>query len=69
MSEQADGNSLDAYVTSFTASSEPLSSHDGLVIVGKGTRLTGTIQSCQLLDVHGVLEADVVTDRLIVRDG
>jgi len=42
---------------------------DGVVIIGKGTEVSGTIGTCQVLEVHGVVEADVVTERLIVREG
>ena len=42
---------------------------DGLVIIGKGTRVTGKIGDCRILDVYGILEADVVADFLVVREG
>ena len=42
---------------------------DGLVIIGKGTRVNGKIGDCRILDVYGILEADVVADLLIVREG
>ncbi len=51
--------------------SEPLSvpCKDGVVIVGKGTQISGIIGTCQVLEVHGVVEADVTTERLVVREG
>ena len=51
--------------------SEPVSvpCRDGVVIIGKGTQVSGTIGTCQVLEVHGVVEADVTTERLIVREG
>lgn len=42
---------------------------DGLVTIGKGARVTGQIEDCTLLDVYGIVEADVVTDVLVVRNG
>ena len=50
---------------------EPVSvpCRDGVVIVGKGTQISGTISACQVLEIHGVVEADVTTERLIVREG
>lgn len=42
---------------------------EGVVVVGKGSRVSGAIGDCQVLDVYGVVEADVVTERLIVREG
>ncbi len=42
---------------------------EGWVVIGKGTRVHGKIGDCRRLDVHGILEADVVTDLLVVREG
>ena len=42
---------------------------DGVVIIGKGARIEGQIKDCTLLDVHGLLDADITAGRLIVRDG
>lgn len=42
---------------------------EGLVTIGKGTHVTGKIGDCRTLDVHGVLEADVVAETVIVRSG
>lgn len=42
---------------------------DGLVVIGKSTHVSGKIGACRVLDVYGVLEADVVTEMLIVREG
>lgn len=42
---------------------------DGIVIVGRGTRVSGKIGDCRMLDVHGVLEADVLADFLVIREG
>lgn len=45
------------------------SPEEGLVTIGKGTRVTGNIGHCKKLDVYGVLEADVIAETLIVRAG
>ena len=47
----------------------PAPHEEGLVVIGKGTRVRGTIGDCQRLEVHGILEADVVADVLIIREG
>lgn len=49
-------------------SSDP-TREEGWVVIGKGTRVQGKIGDCKRLDVHGVLEADVVADLLVVREG
>ena len=41
---------------------------DGLVVIGKSTHVSGKIGACRVLDVYGILEADVVTEMLIVRE-
>ena len=51
------------------AAADTKPSEDGIVIIGRGTRVTGKIGDCRMLDVHGVLEADVVADFLVVREG
>ena len=50
---------------------EPVSAQggDGVVIIGKGTQISGIIGDCQVLEIYGVVEADVTTERLIVREG
>ena len=42
---------------------------DGLVVIGPLSSVSGKIDACRILVVHGVLPADVVTEMLIVRDG
>ena len=42
---------------------------EGLVVIGRGTRVNGRITDCRVLDVHGIIEADVVAEKLIVREG
>ena len=41
----------------------------GIVTIGQGTRVTGTIDECKTLDVQGVLEGDTVAEMVIVRNG
>lgn len=55
--------------TGQAATAETKPSEDGVVIIGRGTRVTGKIGDCRMLDVHGILEADVVTDFLVVQEG
>ena len=42
---------------------------EGEVIIGRGTRVFGSIADCRRLDVYGVLEADVVAEVVVVRVG
>jgi cytoskeletal protein CcmA (bactofilin family) len=51
------------------ASQSVAAQEEGLVVIGKGTRVHGKIGDCRKLDVHGILEADVVADTLVVREG
>lgn len=48
---------------------DPASIEEGVIIVGKGAHVFGNISSCRKLEVHGVLEADVVADAVLVREG
>lgn len=69
MSNRVNGNSQEAQVTRFATATESGSGEDGRVIIGRGTRVKGTVTECRVLDVYGVLEADVISDQLIVHDG
>ena len=42
---------------------------DGYVLIGKGTKITGDISNCTLVEVQGVLEGSVTADSVIIRDG
>lgn len=42
---------------------------EGEVIIGRGTRVVGSIADCRQLNVYGVLEADVVAEVVVVRVG
>lgn len=61
------------YSAMSSGSSSPLPGPDGheegIVVVGRGTRMQGKIGDCRKLDVHGILEADVVADIVVIRDG
>ncbi len=39
------------------------------MVIGKGTTVHGTIGDCRKLDIHGVLQGDVVAEMMIVREG
>lgn len=42
---------------------------DGLVVIGKGTRVFGKITDCRKLDVFGIVEADVIAEMIVVHEG
>ena len=42
---------------------------DGIVIIGKGTRIVGEISDCILIEIQGVLEGKVVAESVVVREG
>jgi len=42
---------------------------EGLVVIGKGTRVFGQISDCRKLDVFGVVEADVIAEMIVVHEG
>ena len=52
-------------------SSQSMSSNDsdGVVIIGKGTRIVGEITDCSRLEIQGVVDGTIVADVLIIRDG
>jgi cytoskeletal protein CcmA (bactofilin family) len=52
-----------------TINPKPAIEDDGVVKIGKGTRVSGLIDDCCVLDVYGVVEADVNAETLIVREG
>lgn len=51
------------------ATAQAAAMEDGVIVIGKGTRVEGKIGACSKLDVHGILEADVETHTLIIRKG
>lgn len=42
---------------------------EGLVLIGKGTRVRGEISDCDLVEVQGVFEGTVVTKHVVMREG
>lgn len=42
---------------------------EGLVVIGKGTTVLGSIGDCRKLDIHGVLQGDVIADFVTIRRG
>ena len=42
---------------------------DGIVIVGRGTRITGEITDCFRLEIQGVVEGTIVADALVIHAG
>jgi len=42
---------------------------DGIVLIGKGTRINGDITDCTLVEIQGILEGRVAAKAVIIRDG
>ena len=42
---------------------------DGVVIIGRGTRISGEITNCSKLEIHGTVEGRIGAVALIVREG
>ena len=42
---------------------------DGLVLIGKNTRLVGEISNCSRVEIQGALEGTVVAETVVVREG
>jgi cytoskeletal protein CcmA (bactofilin family) len=42
---------------------------DGVLLVGKGTRLIGEISDCTLVEVQGVVEGKLLASTVIIREG
>lgn len=59
-------NSTHAYTNDLSAE---IAAEDGLVVIGKGAHVLGSITSCSRLDVHGLLEADVDAECIVVHEG
>lgn len=47
----------------------PQINSDGVVIIGKGTRIVGEITDCSRVEIQGTVEGTIVADALIIRDG
>ena len=63
------GHAIVASDSLTSASIGPTLEADGLVVIGKGSRVQGSIGDCRMLDVQGILEADVTAEFLVVREG
>jgi cytoskeletal protein CcmA (bactofilin family) len=42
---------------------------DGVVVVGKGTKIVGQIGHCARLEIQGTVEGTVVADTILIREG
>ena len=42
---------------------------EGIVIVGKGTRIVGEITDCSRLEIQGIVEGNIMTDTLVLCAG
>ena len=42
---------------------------DGVVIIGKGTRIVGEITDCSRVEIQGAVDGTIVADALIIREG
>jgi cytoskeletal protein CcmA (bactofilin family) len=75
-------DSSDAKITKPTASSYTSSSQDnraatplaasqsdGIVIIGRGTRIVGDLVDCSMLEIQGSVEGRISTMALVIREG
>ena len=46
-----------------------ITNSDGVVIIGKGTRIVGEITDCSRVEIQGMVEGTIVADALIIREG
>jgi cytoskeletal protein CcmA (bactofilin family) len=42
---------------------------DGVVLIGKGTRILGDISDCTMIEIQGTLEGTVCADAVVIREG
>lgn len=42
---------------------------DGVVIIGKGTRIVGEITDCSRVEIQGIVDGTIVAETLIIREG
>jgi len=42
---------------------------EGAVLIGRGTRITGEINDCDLMEIQGVFEGNAVANSVVVREG
>jgi cytoskeletal protein CcmA (bactofilin family) len=45
------------------------SDSDGVVVIGKGTKVTGEISDCARLEIQGTVEGNIVAEALVIRAG
>ena len=55
-------------VARLTAAAQ-VSSSDGVVIIGKGTRIVGEITDCSRVEIQGIVDGTIVAEALIIREG
>ncbi len=41
----------------------------GVVVIGKGTKISGQIYDCAKLEIEGMVEGNIVADALVIREG
>lgn len=51
------------------AAVQAATSSDGVVIIGKGTRIVGEITDCSRVEIQGVVDGTIVAEALIIREG
>jgi hypothetical protein len=42
---------------------------DGVVLIGKGTRVIGEISDCTTVEIQGVVEGKLLANSVIIREG
>jgi cytoskeletal protein CcmA (bactofilin family) len=42
---------------------------EGVVVIGRGTRIVGEITDCAKLEIQGTVEGSIIADALVVREG
>ena len=42
---------------------------DGVVLIGKGTRIMGDISDCTMIEIQGTLEGTILADSVVIREG
>jgi cytoskeletal protein CcmA (bactofilin family) len=51
-----------------TPATTPSTTAEGVVVIGKGTRIVGEITQCAKLEIQGEVEGTIIADSLIVRE-
>jgi cytoskeletal protein CcmA (bactofilin family) len=42
---------------------------DGVVLIGKNTKIMGDISNCTMIEIQGTLEGTIVADAVVIREG